>query len=342
MGFGGSSSPQPQEQTVYSQKLPPYAEPYYTRLLKRGEAESLQPYTPYGGQRIAYFSPDELASQSMTRGFAMAGTPREYSMAQEQITGLSSPYQAGYQAPSIQTGYQPLGFEQNVQRFMSPYQQAVTDVQKREARRASDIAGEQIGLQAAQSGGLGGYREAILQAERERNLAQQLGDIQARGSQAAYEQATRQLGAERQAALEASKLGLTAQELEDRARQAQERFGQTGYELGQKYGLMGAQQLAGLAGARQQDVLSRIQALSGIGSQARALRQAGLDIGYEDFMRQRGYPQQQLGFFSNLLQGLPIQPQQTISTFQQQPGLFQQALGLGLGGLGLYKGIRGG
>ena len=87
--------------------------------------------------------------------------------------------------------------------------------------------------------------------------------------------------------------------------------------------------------------MSRIQALSGIGSQARALRQAGLDMGYEDFGRQRAYPQQQLGFFSNLLQGLPIQPQQTISTFQQHPGLFQQALGLGLGGLGLYKGMRG-
>jgi hypothetical protein len=422
MGFGGSSSPQPQEQTVYSQKLPPYAEPYYTRLLKRGEAESLQPYTPYGGQRLAYFSPDELAGQAMTRGFAQSGTPQEFIQAREQITGLSSPYQTGYQpsqfdagysagqvgptyqaerlgtpsyqASNIQTGYQPLGFEQNVERFMSPYQQAVTDIQKREARRASDIAGEQIGLQAAQSGGLGGYREAILQAERERNLSQQLGDIQARGSQQAYEQATRQLAAERQAGLEASRLGLSAQQLEDQARQAEERFrqtgfqtqqqalqaesqqnlaayqasesarqkaaqlglsaqqqedaarqaaekfGQTGYELGQKYGLMGATQLQGLGQARQQDALSRIQALSGIGSQARALRQAGLDMGYEDFMRQRAYPQQQLGFFSNLLQGLPIQPQQTISTFQQQPGLFQQALGLGLGGLGLYKGLQ--
>jgi hypothetical protein len=340
MGFGGSSSPQPQEQTVYSQKLPPYAEPYYTRLLKRGEAESLQPYTPYGGQRLAYFSPDELAGQAMTRGFAQSGTPQEFTQAGQQITGLSSPYQAGYQAPNIQTGYQPLGFEQNIQRFMSPYQQAVTDIEKREARRASDIAAEQIGLQAAQSGGLGGYREAILQAGRERNLSRQLEDIQARGSQQAFEQATRQLGAERQAALEASRLGLTAQQLQDQGRQAQERFGQTGYELGQKYGLMGAQQLQGLGQARQQDALSRIQALSGIGSQARALRQAGLDMGYEDFGRQRAYPQQQLGFFSNLLQGLPIQPQQTISTFQQQPGLFQQALGLGLGGLGLYKGLQ--
>ena len=89
MGFGGSSSPQPQEQTVYSQKLPPYAEPYYTRLLKRGEAESLQPYTPYGGQRLAYFSPDELAGQAMTRGFAQSGTPQEFTQAGEQITGLS-------------------------------------------------------------------------------------------------------------------------------------------------------------------------------------------------------------------------------------------------------------
>ena len=86
----------------------------------------------------------------------------------------------------------------------------------------------------------------------------------------------------------------------------------------------------------------RIGALSGIGSQQRALRQAGLDLGYEDFMRQSAFPQQQLGFFSNILRGIPVTPQRTVSTFQQQPGLFQQALGLGLGGLGLYKGFGGG
>ena len=450
MGGGSGGSSAPTEQTVYSESLPPYVEPYFKRLLQRTEGESLQDYTPYGGQRLAYFSPDERKAQAMTRGYAQAGTPQEFGQAQQMLTGLSQPYTAGYQAgtgpqtyqagqlgpsqyaagqfdagydPSMRASgytatapteqYQPLGFEQNLQRFMSPYQQNVVDIQKREARRQSDITGEQIGSQAAQAGGLGGYREAILQAERERNLGQQLGDIQARGSQQAYQQAVQQIGAERaadlqaaqfglqqyglgeqaaqrqeqlgqqafafgeQAKQQAAKLGLTAQQQEEAARQAQEKFRQTGfqadqqalqaqgqqalagfqaqeaanqakerfkqsaYDLSQRYGQSAAQQLAGLGQARQADVQQRIAALTGIGSQQRALRQAGLDLGYEDFLRQQQYPQQQLGFYSNILRGVPVQPQRTVSTYTQQPGLFQQTLGLGLSGLGLYKGLQG-
>ena len=423
MGGGSGGSSAPTEQTVYSESLPPYVEPYFKRLLQRTEGESLQDYTPYGGQRLAYFSPDERKAQAMTRGYAQAGTPQEFGQAQQMLTGLAQPYTAGYQAgqlgpsqyaagqfdagydPSIRASgytatapteqYQPLGFEQNLQRFMSPYQQNVIDIQKREARRQSDITGEQIGSQAAQAGGLGGYREAILQAERERNLGQQLGDIQARGSQQAYQQAVQQIGAERaadlqaaqfglqqfglgeqaaqrqeqltqqafafgeQAKQQAAKLGLTAQQQEEAARQAQEkfrqtgfqadeaarqaqeRFGQSAFDLSQRYGQAAAQQLAGLGQARQADVQQRIAALTGIGSQQRALRQAGLDLGYEDFLRQQQYPQQQLGFYSNILRGVPVQPQRTVSTYTQQPGLFQQTLGLGLSGLGLYKGLQG-
>ncbi len=450
MGGGSGGSSAPTEQTVYSESLPPYVEPYFKRLLQRTEGESLQDYTPYGGQRLAYFSPDERKAQAMTRGYAQAGTPQEFGQAQQMLTSLSQPYTAGYQAgtgpqtyqagqlgpsqyaagqfdagydPSMRASgytatapteqYQPLGFEQNLQRFMSPYQQNVVDIQKREARRQSDITGEQIGSQAAQAGGLGGYREAILQAERERNLGQQLGDIQARGSQQAYQQAVQQIGAERaadlqaaqfglqqyglgeqaaqrqeqlgqqafafgeQAKQQAAKLGLTAQQQEEAARQAQEkfrqtgfqadqqalqaqgqqalagfqaqeaarqaqeRFGQSAYDLSQRYGQSAAQQLAGLGQARQADVQQRIAALTGIGSQQRALRQAGLDLGYEDFLRQQQYPQQQLGFYSNILRGVPVQPQRTVSTYTQQPGLFQQTLGLGLSGLGLYKGLQG-
>ncbi len=49
----------------------------------------------------------------------------------------------------------------------------------------------------------------------------------------------------------------------------------------------------------------------------------------------------QLGDFGSLLRGVPVRPEQTISTFQQQPGLFQTALGAGLTGLGLYRGYGG-
>ena len=136
-----------------------------------------------------------------------------------------------------------------------------------------------------------------------------------------------------QAKQQAAKLGLTAQQQEEAARQAQEKFSQSAYDMSNRFNLASAQGLMGAGRDINQDAISRIQALQGIGSQQRALQQAGLDIGYEDFMRQRDFAQSQLGLFGNLLRGVPVQPQQRVSTFQQQPGLFQQAVGAGLSGL---------
>tara|TARA_R100000742_G_C4276408_1_gene97445 strand:+ start:987 stop:2249 length:1263 start_codon:yes stop_codon:yes gene_type:complete len=419
MGGGGGGGSQPTEQTVYSTDLPEYVEPYFKRLLQRGEADSLQGYTPYGGQRLAYFSPDELTSQAMTRGFATSGTPQQFTDATARYgatSAITPQYTAGafnpnYQGRQITSSYLPnvrqseyiagdvgspyrtLGFEDNLQRFMSPYQQGVTDIAKREAIRTSNIAGKGISDAATLQGGLGGYREAIQQSERERNLGQRLDDIQITGGQRAYEAAQRQLAAERAAGLgeaqfglqqfqageaaeqtqeklmqaaymaseqakqqaaklgltadqqteasrqAAAKFGLTAQQLEDAARQQQEKFAQSAYDLSNRYNLAAAQGLMGTGETISRDALARISALQGIGSQQRALQQASLDLGYEDFQRQRDYAQSQLGLFSNILRGVPVQPQQRISTFQQQPGLFQQAVGAGLTGLGLYRGM---
>ena len=225
---------------------------------------------------------------------------------------------------------------------MSPYQQAVTDVAKREAVRQSDILGGQIGERAAQSGGLGGYREAILQAERQRNLGQQLGDIQTKGDQAAFESAVRQVGAERAADLAGSQFDLRSMAQQEADRQAEERFRQSGFDLSSRYGIAGADFMRGLGGDIQRDTLGRIGALQGIGAQQRALQQAGYDTGYQDFLRQQGAGQQNLGFLSNILRGVPVTPQQQVSTYQQQPGLFQSLAGLGLSGLGLYRGMGGG
>ena len=446
-GGGGSSAPT--ETTVTNTDLPDYVEPYFKRLLQRGEAESLQGYNPYGGQRLSYFSPDELTSQAMTRGFATSGTPQEFTDAsarygatagygtpQYQAGSFDSGYAAGdmgqtYQAGDIssqygardrQSGYQagiqgdeytPLGYEENLQRFMSPYQQNVIDVEKREAARQSNIMGKGIGDAATAQGSLGGYREAIQQAERERNLGQQLGDIQTRGSQAGFQSAQQQLAAERAAGLgaaqfglaqygageqaaqtqeqlsqgafafgeqsrqqqeklgqsgfqlgqqaqqqqgaqqiqayqagenaraQAAKLGLSAAQQEDAAKQAQEKFGQSAYDVSNRYNLAAAQGLMGAGQDINQDAISRISALQGIGSQQRALEQASMDMGYEDFLRQQGFAGQQLGNFGNILRGVPVTPQGKVSSYAQQPGLFQQAIGAGLTGLGLYRGAGG-
>ena len=112
-------------------------------------------------------------------------------MARERQSGfdvgsLDAGYQAGqfdplYQARDIQSEYTGQvdlgpGFQAGtladpatLESYMNPYQQLVTDIEKREVQRQSDIQAADISQQAAQAGGLGGYREAIMQAERERN-----------------------------------------------------------------------------------------------------------------------------------------------------------------------------
>jgi hypothetical protein len=66
------------------------------------------------------------------------------------------------------------------QQYMSPYMQNVVDIQQREAQRQGDIAGTQLASQATKSGAFGGGRQAIIEAERQRNLGTQLGDIRAK------------------------------------------------------------------------------------------------------------------------------------------------------------------
>jgi hypothetical protein len=94
--------------------------------------------------------------------------------------------------------------------YMSPYIQNVVDIQQREAQRQADIAGTQRNAQAAKAGAFGGSRQAIMDAEAARNLAQQKGDITAKGQQDAYQQAMQQFNAEQGYGLTAQQANLQA------------------------------------------------------------------------------------------------------------------------------------
>ena len=148
-GGGGSSAPT--ETTVTQTDLPEYVQPYFERLLKRGEAESNQPYTPYQGERLAYFSPDELTSQGMTRGYAQAGTPQEYQLASQRAAMLGGPYGSGYQADYLGNTYDAQGYGSGYQAGLvgSGYQAG-------QQREAYDAQSYQPGYQA--QGLQSGYR----------------------------------------------------------------------------------------------------------------------------------------------------------------------------------------
>ena len=166
----GGGSPAPTQSTNTASTLPAYAQPYMEDLMGKAQALTSAPYQTYGGDRIAGQTP--LQQQAAA------------------TTASVDPSAAGFQA--------------NVGSFMDPYQQNVTDIAKREATRTSDIAGQADQAKAAQAGAFGGYRQGIQNSERERNLDQQLNDIQMKGSSQAFNNATNQFNTSNSQQLQAA------------------------------------------------------------------------------------------------------------------------------------------
>jgi len=207
----------------------------------------------------------------------------------------------------------------NVQSYMNPYQQAVIDMAKEAARDQSLKASNLIAQDAAASGGLGGYREAIMQSERENALAKQIGDIQLAGSAENYAQA--QAAFDRDRAARFSGIGI------DQATRAQQ------------LGAAGA--LADLGFARQRAEIDRLDQLGQAGTARQAMQQQIYDMGYQEFQDQLAYPRQNISFFQQALRGMPITPGQQVSSYQPTPSAASTMLGLGLGGLGIYQALGG-
>ena len=306
----------------------------------------------------------DFAQQATQRALNMGYGPGQFQN-QFQAPGQFDPGQFRAERASTQSFRQPGSAEA----YMDPYMQNVVGIQQREAQRAADIAGTQRGAQAVGSGAFGGSRQAIMDAEAARNLAQQKGDIQARGLQSAFQNAQQQFNAEQAAALQAQlanqQTGLTAQQLGEQSRQfgagqgmtaaqAAAQYGQSAQQLaeqsrqfGGSLGLQGLQaamtgagQLGALGGqqfGQQKDILG-LQ--NQFGAQQQAQEQARINAEAQNFAAQQRYPYQQLEFMSNILRGTPMGTVQ--SMYQAQPSTASQLLGAGtmLGGAYLSGGRK--
>jgi hypothetical protein len=81
-------------------------------------------------------------------------------------------------------------------KYMSPYMQGVVDISKREAERDYTKQMNALAAKAKSAGAFGGARQALERSEAQRNFNQQLGDIQTKGMQQAYESGRSQYGQE--------------------------------------------------------------------------------------------------------------------------------------------------
>ena len=368
---GGGGAPQTQKVEQTTTNLPKYAEPYVMDMLTRGQAESNREYTPYGDQRIAGFTPEQQQVQQGVMGLQQPGQfgqatdfanqaglgalqAGKYDPASFSAQNITAPQLQQYQmATPGQFG------QEQAQQYMSPYFQNVLDVQKREAITDAQKNQLMTNLGAARQGTYGGARQLLAGTERERALGMQMGDIQAKGLQSAYENAQQQFERDRNAGMSAGQQNLNAQlqtqqlgsgqQME--AQRANQQYGmdaQKASEASRQFGsnlnmqslaqaLQSAQTLGNLGQTQQQSNLQRLQAQDVTGGQLQQMNQRQLDTRYQDFMNQRDYPMQQLSYYNSLIRGLPLTGTGTATTSAPPPSTLSQLGGLGLGALSLAK-----
>ena len=408
---------------------------------------------------ISRFDPSQFTGPAGVTQFTGPSGPAQLSKIRSQVQQFSGP-----SAVSQFSQVGPSGeFDAAAaQKYMDPYMQQVVDVQKQKAIQDAAKAQSGRAAQAIGAGAFGGSREGIVQAEAAKSLQEQLGDIQAIGSQQAFKQAQEQFERDRAARMgqeqqrfqieqsqeqavrrfedmgfsreqaqeqvfrqmeqqrqsqeqaqadlvsrfeeagfsrqqaqeqaqrtmeqqrlqteQAREQGLRSQEqlrlsqqqaqqqaVRDmegmrfetekaresaiqarynqllQAQQAQEQARLAGAQFGLeglKTGMAGAEQLAELGAKGQGLTIEQLRNLEQVGKAEQARRQQALDMAYQDYMRQRDYPREQLQFYSSILRGVPVSPSQEQATYQQVNPL-QQLLGTGLAGLSLYKGLGG-
>lgn len=189
--------------------------------------------------------------------------------------------------------------------YMNPYENAVVQQTMADIGRAGTQQMNQAAARAVGAGAFGGSREGIERAEIGRNIM----DQQAR----------------------------TAGQLRQQGfQQAQQQQFQRAQAAGQGLASLGMQQ-AKLGEAFQGLNINDINMLASMGGQEQQQRQAELDAARQTQYQNVMQPYQQLGFYSDIFQGMPTSQ----STFTQQqtpnPSMISQIGGLGMGLYGLGK-----
>jgi hypothetical protein len=299
LGGGGSSAPPPPTQTTtrqvpeYAPEQREYVSDIFGKAQELYEQRTEEGFQPFPGAQLAPFAAQEEEAfrgiESLARG---PGAAPAFETARTAALGAAAPVTAG-----------------EVQGLMNPYQQAVTDIAKREAVRQYQRGPQaQLRTGAVESGGLRGARRFIEEAEGQRNLQQQLSDLQMLGSQQAYQQAMAEAAAAR---------GRLAN--------------------------LAAQMPAIGTGAYQQR-MAQLGQLGGVGEAQRAREQAAIDLAQQQFQRELMFPEETLATYLRFITNAPSPSgfqRDVVAPGVRGPSTITQLGGLA-GGLGTLAGGLGG
>lgn len=243
-------------------------------------------YPTYTGDRYSGFNPEELAGMSGIS--SLVGKGQTY----------FDPAESFYKGQSDK-------FSDNMASYMNPYQQAVIDVEKREAGRDFDTGLQTIGMGAVGAGSFGGSRQGVVESEALRNYQSKLGDIQTKGSKEAFENA--------QKAFESQK--------------AREKSAAAG--------------LSSLGQLAPQQALKEYTGMTSVGEAERDMTDKGLGQNYADYQAQLNFPNTLLDKYQATLYGYPYQSTEVADVYRKPSGMsnFMNLVGTGAKLYGMSQGM---
>jgi hypothetical protein len=357
--------------TGIESNLSNWAGPYVTNMLGQGQALANMPYQAYTGpltagasdlQTSAFKAAGDMSTPSaMTNAATNMGnigqaasdlsyTPTTYTnQFNAPAAGTATNFTNQYSAP---TGYTPTtsAFDSNqLQSYMNPYLDKILTPQLEEARRQSQITQQQNAGKMTAAGAFGGGRQAILDAETQRNLGTTQAGITGQGYNTAFTNAQQQFNADQNRKMQEAQFGstqgmnaaqlqaqygLSAQQANEMARQfgsqqamtaaqQQAQYGQAANQateaskqFGANYGLQGLQ--TGLQAATAQGNLGAQTGQLGLqqlaqqmaaGQTQRDIESQGIAADMAQFEEARNNPFKMIQFQQSLLQGLPTSAQ---------------------------------
>ena len=158
-----------------------WAGPYVTNMLGKGQALSEQPFAAYGGPLTAG------SSTLQNTAFTNAGNLTMPTVGAFTPGSFTDPGVAG--------------------KYMNPYLQQALEPQLAEARRQAEISRLGDAARLTKAGAFGGSRQAIMEAEGNRNLGTNLANITGAGYRNAYDKGAAQFNTEQNLGLQASTAG---------------------------------------------------------------------------------------------------------------------------------------
>jgi hypothetical protein len=271
--------------TLSTSQVPQYLSDYLYNLMNGAYSAAQQPYQPYNAPRIADFTDPQQQAFQMTQDTVGSYQPGMAAATQTANTGAGLDT-LGAAQPYFNQASQTL--PSTIGSYMNPYTtNVINQLGTQAAQQLQEKILPQINDEFTRGGQYGSSRQQEIANRGARDISntleQNIGSQLAQGYTTAGQQA--QADATRLASIGQAAGALTGTQETNAANLANVQAG-----LAQK------DQALGLQGAA---------ALEATGAEQQAMNQQNLNLAYQDFQTQTQYPEQQLGFLSNIVRGLP-------------------------------------